>query len=55
MIDNFGRYIVIRQQRIYRQFGNVEGCINEIYNANYSKIYEHDYYDGIADAGSPDS
>lgn len=36
-IDNFGRYIVLRQKRIYKVFGNVEGCINQIYVGSRAK------------------
>lgn len=44
-IDNFGRYVVLRQQKIFKQYGNMDGCINEIYNVTSSKMYDHEFFD----------
>lgn len=39
-IKNLGRYVYLRQKRIFNVYGNMEGCENAIFNKESKKLYE---------------
>lgn len=50
-VESFARYIVLRQQRIYRLYGKIRGPqadppeFSNIYKGRVKKIYEHSHFD----------
>ena len=45
IVENFGRYIVLRQQNIFEIYGNIPENINRIY-VDAKNLYTHDYFGG---------
>ena len=39
------RYIILRQKRIFNAYGNIDGCINQIYSPKVKHLYQHKYFD----------
>ena len=49
-LDSFGRYLVLRQQNIFKTFegGNNSSAFKNIYKERCKKFYEHSFYDYLA-------
>ena len=50
-LDAFGRYLILRQQHIYKAFeaGNPSKCeLRNIYKERCKKFYEHSLFDNLA-------
>lgn len=46
-IDNFGRYIVLRQKAIFQSYGKMKDYIDLFHNIRSRKLYGHDYFDHL--------
>ena len=45
-IDSFGRYVMLRQKKIYQTIGQVDGFFTQIYKTG-NKHYKHGYFDAV--------
>lgn len=46
-LDDFGRYIIIRQKKIYEAFCSTEERASHIYNGRASKLFRVDKFDHL--------
>lgn len=46
-LDDFGRYIILRQKKIYGVFGNTKSRINHLYNPRTIKMFTDNVFDFV--------
>lgn len=47
LIDNFGRYLILRQKRLFRVSKSINGGLSQIYHKDCQKLLCHHYFDYI--------